>query len=335
MKIKGFRVSTNKEWDTIVNNSYCSTYFHTRDWAEIWSSYTNNLLKPHPILITFEDDTHVLLPLSYTTFFKGLGKKYISSPAGTFGGWVSNNRLDKGHIESLINFLYSISDDLNVRINPYEETGANYIYKKAISDVTNTLKLDNDFEAIFRSWTKGHKSAVPKAVKAGIIIEKGKNLDDWKAYYEVYQDSIKRWGEKASSNYKWTLFEEFYKRKSDNITLWLAKHENRIIAGALCFYCNKHIVYWHGAALDEFFNLRPVNLLMYETIKDGCQRGYKWFDFNPSGGHEGVKSFKKSFGTIELNCPVVSHKNLKYSVLNFANNKLNFLKTTLHLGSKK
>jgi hypothetical protein len=30
-----------------------------------------------------------------------------------------------------------------------------------------------------------------------------------------------------------------------------------------------------------------------------------WFDFNPSGGHEGVRAFKAGFGAQLLSCPVV------------------------------
>jgi len=48
-----------------------------------------------------------------------------------------------------------------------------------------------------------------------------------------------------------------------------------------------------------------VNLLMYEVIKNACKQRYTWFDFNPSGGHEGVKAFKKSFGAKGMRSPVV------------------------------
>jgi lipid II:glycine glycyltransferase (peptidoglycan interpeptide bridge formation enzyme) len=92
----------------------------------------------------------------------------------------------------------------------------------------------------------------------------------------------------------------------------LAKYEDRSIAGALCFYTKNHVVYWHGAAYSDYFELRPVNLLMYEAIKDACENGYSWFDFNPSGGHEGVKAFKKSFGPTALRSDVVNIYSMPY-----------------------
>ena len=44
---------------------------------------------------------------------------------------------------------------------------------------------------------------------------------------------------------------------------------------------------------------------MYEAIKDASERGITWFDFNPSGGHEGVWDFKKGFGAQAMPAPVV------------------------------
>jgi lipid II:glycine glycyltransferase (peptidoglycan interpeptide bridge formation enzyme) len=86
------------------------------------------------------------------------------------------------------------------------------------------------------------------------------------------------------------------KRKSPHMKLLLAIYMNTVIAGILCFYAKRHVAYWHGAALQRYFGLRPVNLLMYESLKDACSGAYTWFDFNPSGGHKGVETFKKRFG---------------------------------------
>jgi lipid II:glycine glycyltransferase (peptidoglycan interpeptide bridge formation enzyme) len=44
---------------------------------------------------------------------------------------------------------------------------------------------------------------------------------------------------------------------------------------------------------------------LYEVIKNACEKGYTWFDFNPSGGLEGVKAFKERFGAQALKCPIV------------------------------
>jgi CelD/BcsL family acetyltransferase involved in cellulose biosynthesis len=66
-------------------------------------------------------------------------------------------------------------------------------------------------------------------------------------------------------------------------------------------------VYWHGAALQSAFELRPSTLLLAHVIEDACGRGCRWFDFNPSRGLTGVREFKRRFGAQPLYCPVVTH----------------------------
>lgn len=132
-------------------------------------------------------------------------------------------------------------------------------------------------------------------------------MSDWQQYYHVYENTLLRWGDRASSRHSWEIFNEMFQRNSANIKLWLAINKDEVVvAGAIIFYAKKHVVYWHGAALGEYFCFRPVNLLFYEIIKNTCAKRYSWFDFNPSGGHEGVVRFKKSFGAKTVCYPIIT-----------------------------
>lgn len=323
MKDKGLslvevRRATSDEWDLIWRECEYATYFHSREWAEIWGAYSKGGMIPEPKLVSFSDGKKVLLPLTVQQSRRGFGKTYYSSPGGTYGGWLSSERLHEAHAALLVSVLGHMAGNLIWRSNPYDELVLQTVSKiKTEYDETDTLHLADDFESLLKAWTKGHVSAARKAQKAGVAgvkVLQAATLEEWYAYFQVYEDSLHRWGEKATSKYEWTLFEEMHRRKSPNIRLWLAVYQDNIIAGALCFYSSKHAVYWHGAALEEHFHLRPVNLLMFEAIKDACERGLMWFDFNPSGGHEGVRKFKRSFGTQALPCPVVRRVRLSNSV---------------------
>lgn len=188
-------------------------------------------------------------------------------------------------------FVVNHYENLVWRFNPYEIILCKSEFGRITEDETHVLDLSIGFEEIYRGWTKGHASAARKARKArkaGIEISLAEKMEDWISYYQVYEGSLRRWGEKTTSVYSWRLFEVMFMRASPNIKLWLAKYDGLIIAGALCFYSSTHAVYWHGAVLSTYFELRPVNLLMYEVIRDATEHGFKWFDFNPSGGLEGL-----------------------------------------------
>ena len=300
ISIKSVRTAEAAEWDSIWLRCDYATYFHSREWAEIWNIYSEGNISPEPYLIVFSDGRKAVLPLSSSRSYKGLIRNYLSSPGGTFGGWISEDNLLEEHAVLLSEYLYNKGGTLFWRFNPYDELVGKITIPTTTQDETNAINLLGGFDAAYNSWTKGHKSATTKARREGVSVRLASSLEDWQNYYEVYEDSLKRWGDKASSRYEWKFFEEICRRNSPNVKLWLAIFQERVVAGALCFYAKRHVVYWHGAALEEHFHLRPVNLLMYEAILDACNHDYSWFDFNPSGGHEGVKAFKKSFGAIEI-----------------------------------
>jgi Acetyltransferase (GNAT) domain len=331
--------ANGEEWDGTWEQCDYATYFHSREWAEIWS-LGNPKYKPDARLVLFEDGKTAILPLSRQKRYRGLAHSYWSSPGGTYGGWISADALNAEHAAALVEILVGMGS-ARWRVNPYDgatsppsplsasregelkrfasngEHWDDNLFEskllksksvKIVADETQVLALDGDFDAIFKHWTKGHRSAAKKAAREGVTARCASTLDDWGAYYDVYKDSLRRWGEHAHGQQPWALFEAMHARKSVNIRLWLAEYQGVIIGGALCFYAPRHVVYWHGAALEAYFHLNPANLLMYEAIRHACEMGYRWFDFNPSGGLDGVRAFKKSFGAETLACPVVARR---------------------------
>ena len=309
VSIINVKKATQEEWDKIWETCPYSTFFHSREWAEIWNDYTIGAMKPLPMVVVFSDTKIALLPFSVSSSFKGMIKNYISSPAGTFGGWISANELNHNHSYLLKELIKKNYKNIICRINPYNSHMAEVYKNNGQNDDTQVIKIDKPFAELFKMWTKGHRSAAKKARRDGVSVVKAETLEDWRAYYHLYQDSIRRWGETVTTSYSWDLFKIIYERFSKNITLWLATFDSTIIAGALCLYAKNHIVYWHGAAHADYFKLRPVNLLIYEALMHACANDYKWFDFNPSGGLEGVRKFKNSFGSATVNAPVIRYQN--------------------------
>ena len=300
ISIKKICPATPNEWDKIWRQCDYSTYFHSREWSEIWNVYTEGKICPDAKLIVFSDGKKALLALSCQRHLKGLVKKYISSPAGTYGGWISSDGIGIEHATLMVEFLTKKLGNLIWRINPFDPNLKNIDADNTKHDFTQYLNLKDGFDYIKKLWSKGNISAIRKASKVGVTIKESGSWKEWEQYFEIYKDSIRRWGDTVSSRYSINLFKAFFKKHSPNIKLWLAYFEGKPIAGALCFYHNHHVVCWHGATLEEYFPKRPNNLLYCEIIKDACKKNYWWFDFNPSGGHEGVVNFKNRFSTKKM-----------------------------------
>lgn len=310
IKIQEIRASTFEEWDIIWKQCDYATYFHSREWAELWQVYTANKMKPCPKLVIFSDGTKALLPLSMQRR-KSVLPHFFSSPGGTFGGWISECDLKKEHCALLIDFLINKIGNLIWRLNPYNSVVFNDncgdVYK-IVEDETLAVDLTHGFEDVLCSCSRGHRCSAKKASKEGIRVRTAENEEEWKDYYAVYEDSLRRWGEAALTRFGWELFYAMFRRNSPHIKLWVATYNGVIVAGALCFYAKRHVVCWHAATLEKYFVLRPTVFLMLEAIKDACEKGYWWFDFNPSEKLEGVITFKKRFGAKPLPCPDIYQK---------------------------
>ena len=298
--------ASSAEWDLIWQNCMYATFFHSREWAELWETYTNGRIRPRPLLVHFSDGRKALIPLSADQTGKRTRPTYLSSPAGTYGGWIALDDLTLDHVRLLADHLTHTNGNIVWRLNPYDPLAAQLSIESLTAEVTHALQLSEGFGAIQARWTKGHRSAARKASREGVSVLLAASPEEWRSYYDVYEDSLRRWGGRASSRYEWELFEAMLKRQLRNIRLWLACFRGQVISGALCLYAKTHVAYWHGASLEEHFHRRPAHLLMQAAIGNACEEGFRWFDFNPSGGHAGVVAFKRSFAAQELACPVLS-----------------------------
>ena len=304
LRILYVRRASNHEWDETWQTCDYATYFHSREWAEVWEKHSPESFRPEPRRVLFSDGNWAIVVLFRTGQRPDGLKEYMSSLHGTYGGWISRTPLSLRHRTLLTDYMLKQCGNLYWRVNPYDEN----IFKvgvKKTSEETHAINLQTGFDTVRKQFSRGNISSTQKARKLGVAVKVAEDLKDWRAYYGIYEDSLRRWGDKASSRYEWELFEEFFRRRSQHIRLWLANVDETVVAGALCFYAKTHVVYWHGATLESHFAYRPMNLLMAEIIRNSCEQGYSWFDFNPSGGHEGVKAFKLSFGVQALPCPVV------------------------------
>ena len=303
--IRRVRRATDEEWDRVFRDCDDATWFHSREWAEVWSGADTGSLRPAARMAEFTDGRCALLPLSEGVRAIGRGPVRRSSPGGTYGGWLSTDDLEKTHAALLLKQLYERTGGLVWRVNPWNELEAQVAGGAGRFDATRALFLDVGFEALVARFSKGHRSAARKALREGVEVSVATQRSEWSDYYAIYRGALERWGERATSSYSWDLFERLHALCSPNVRLWLAHRAGELLAGALVFHAGRHVVYWHGASRPDEERLRPVHGLLHEVIRDACEQGFEIFDLNPSGGHEGVEAFKKGFGAVEVPCPVI------------------------------
>lgn len=299
LTITSIRLASDSEWDSCWHDCDHATWFQSREWTELWCALAEIKSRPQPRAIRFSDGKTAVVPMLAATAHKGLVKTHCMSPGGGYGGWLSTDALEIGHATCLSRSLLDLGN-VEWLTNPFDPLVLASGMLSGRMQYTDAVALHEGMDSVVRRWTKGHRSAVQKAARAGVAVRRAESIDDWRSYHALYRHSVRRWGESATSNHPLKLFEALYNLNSSNVVLWLATVEHEVVAGAVCLYAGRQVSYWHGAALDSHFHVRPVNLLLHAAIADACSCGKHWFDLGLSGGHEGVRAFKKSFGAVPL-----------------------------------
>ncbi len=304
LKIESVRMARDAEWDAFFEATPHATYFHSREWTQLWDRATRGRLQSWPRLVTFEDGVRALLPMSVGLGAGGLVRSYHSTVAGAYGGWLTEKPLSDEHAETLTRYLAHGFGRLDWRINPHDQQALNIRVAARHYDETLALDLTPGFKTVHRRWSKGHRAAATQATRNGMTVRLAESTDDWTNYYTAYQDCLARW-KRSTSRHPKVLFEELSRLPSTSVKLWVAETCGVFVAGAVCLYAKNTANYWHSAAIANQLPRRPMHLLLREAIQHACQQEIRWFDFNPSGGNEGVDSFKRGFGAEALPCPVV------------------------------
>jgi lipid II:glycine glycyltransferase (peptidoglycan interpeptide bridge formation enzyme) len=284
------KVPSKSEWLEAIRDCSEATFFVTPDWLEVVEKTFGN--KTATKLFEFDDGQKVVVPISLIGKQYWIFKHYISVPFHNYGGLFSNREISKVKVNQIIERLTENSTAI-VTMCPHPLSKVKYPDEYRNDKYsTHILDLTQGFESIWNNYND--RDQARKARKEGVTIRAGKSMDDFKIYYEMYLNSAKRWGFKESQPFK--LFENLFKITGKKTKLWIARHEEKDLAGIVLGYRKEIVVYWGGAFFYEYGRLRPNNFLLIEAIKDACEKGYKYFDFLPSAGIEGVEKFKASFG---------------------------------------
>ena len=306
-------------WEEVAVACDYATFFHTPEWADIFSRYTKGRIHPAPRKITFEDNVCAVIPLCRKQYLSGAFQIYLSSPVGTFGGWLSRDTVTPPHTRLLIDYMLNL-DDVAWRENPYDPLLGALSIEGAVDDFTQVVDLTQSPDALQKLASRAHAKAVRKALREGVTVDEAHSLDDWEQHFRAYELSLVRWKKAGTEKkhfkpYTWELFKIIFKNKSPHCKLWCARYKGLIAASVLCFYWNTHAVAWHGSALEEFFGVRPNNLLYQHMIDHAREAGYRWFDCNTPGGLKGVVEFKDNLGTQRLRSRLLDKASTKRKIL--------------------
>jgi len=161
--------------------------------------------------------------------------------------------------------------------------------------VTLTLKLADNPDGMWELFDAKLRNQVRKALKSGITAcwDGFESLSD---FYEVFATNMRDLGSPVHSRkFFAAILDEF----PDSARLILIRKGNQTIGGGLCLFFKDTLLMPWASSNREYFSLCPNNLLYWEVIRWGCEKGHRVFDFGRSSRGSGTYRFKKQWGAVE------------------------------------
>lgn len=286
MELREYTEEFSKAWkDYVKKNSSCS-FAHQIEWKSI----LERSFKQKPVYLLAVEDNQVygILPLFYYSSLL-FGKFLVSLPWLDYGGACA----DSVEIQTLlIDNATEIAQQKGCRF--LELRGVVSREERLVtktSKVTFILELEADAEKVWKKLDSKARNQVRKAQRSELTVYLGReeNLDP---FYSVFSTNMRDLGTPV-----WTkeLFKNILTYLPNSSEIALVKLRNKVIGGALILYFKDMMTVPSASSLSSFLRYCPNNILYWEIIKRGCEKGIKKFDFGRSTLNSGTFNFKKQW----------------------------------------
>jgi len=136
---------------------------------------------------------------------------------------------------------------------------------------------------------------IRKALKSGVKYYVSDKLEDIDFLYKTHKENIESINGIAK---KESFFKSVFSLVNPKrFKVYIATEKDVKIGGLLLFFYGKTVEYFTPATVNEYRNLQPSSLLIYEAMKDAIKEGYKYWNWGGTWKTQsGVYDFKKKWG---------------------------------------
>lgn len=298
IKITKYKKEYKDIWNKFIHNSKNGIFMFDRNFMD----YHSDRFKDNSLMFFDENDKLIaLLPAN-------IKDNILYSHQGlTYGGFIIDENMKQEKMLTCFESLRKYMCD----------NGIEQLIYKTIPHIYHKLPSEEDFYALFKNkaklmkiepsttvlltnpckMPKGRKAQIARAKKSNITIEKS---SDFNEFIRLENEILKKYHNTVAVHTADELA-LLNSRFPNEIQLWCAKYEGKIIAATLLFVSDNVVHTQYLAADEKARELGALDLLLKYLI-DKFQTEKEYFDFgistenNGSYLNTGLISQKESFG---------------------------------------
>jgi FemAB-related protein (PEP-CTERM system-associated) len=284
MEIKELQDQDRARWDEFVSRSKSGCFFHLSGWKSVMESTFQ-----HQTHFLFAEANHRIVGILPLLRVKNLLRGYYLT---SFPGGLCAEHAEAANalIERAIEMCKD-SQDHYLILRDSQQQWERPEFTTNTEHCTLIVSLDPDPGMVWKKFKKRARQLTNKAIKAGLIVNIGLGLLE--EFYPIYSRSMAK---KGTPTLGLKFFQRVAQQFPTGFNLFVVCHCDQIIGGGFVFYHKDTIYCSWGGMLREYYDLNPNHLLYWQTMKHGCESGYRRLDLGRSARNSGTYTFKMNWG---------------------------------------
>lgn len=173
----------------------------------------------------------------------------------------------------------------------------NFMEVERVSSVVN-VDLGRSEEEIWRGYERNNRKNIKKAYREGLEVILEEAPAHFTDFHSIYQHTLLR--NQAGEFYFFNndFYDAIHKELKGNFLYAHTVKDEQVISTELLLYNETYIHSFLGGTLEQFYEVRPNNILKHEVIKWAKCRGIRYFLLG--GGYregDGIFRYKRSFAS--------------------------------------
>lgn len=231
------------------------------------------------------------------------GKYYdLISPYG-YGGFIVEGDYTDSDIVQIESEYTEICEKNNIvtefmRFNPMNDSSMEFAEYFNASKIGKLVCVNiSESEDIWSNLDSTVRNRIRNAEKYGIEVRRGKTEDLISEFEKIYNQRMDSLSASEYYFFDKEFFDYLFEHLDDNLELFYAVYEGKIIAACDILTYKNRLHYHLSASLDEYRKLPSVNLLIWEVMKWGQEKGYEVLNLGGGLGskEDGLYRFKRGF----------------------------------------
>ncbi len=291
MKLIGIDPLTSPLWLELVT-AFDSDIFHSPDWLQVLSETYEFEVQAYVVV---DDNDHPIAGIPFCHISDIRGERFASLP---FSDYCDPLVADTESWNLLSGALLRCGIPYTMRClhNTLPLGDANL--RKTKQANWHGIDLRPETDAIWQTLHESARRAIRKAKREGVVVRKAQTMCDLRFFFEMHLATRKHKYHLLAQPY--CFFERIWAHfiKQERGMLLMADYQGIPVGATLFLEWKDKLYYKFNTSAPQQLLIRPNDLILWEAIEYGKERGLATLDLGLSDwGQDGLVSFKEKYAS--------------------------------------